>query len=119
MTVHVFSTLTASNTYVKYTEGGGDLPVATRSVTIKGGSNLPNKHLVTPIGILAGTYLAEYGRHQKLSSVVRFINDILLSAPSIVVVTRVWSCRPRTLMATPGFCAAPATETPETPENRS
>jgi len=39
----------------------------------------------TPIGILAGTYLAEYGRHDKLSSIVRFINDILLSAPSIVV----------------------------------
>jgi phosphate transport system permease protein len=39
----------------------------------------------TPIGILAGTYLAEYGRHERLSSVVRFINDILLSAPSIVV----------------------------------
>jgi phosphate transport system permease protein len=39
----------------------------------------------TPIGILAGTYMAEYGRHGKLTSVVRFINDILLSAPSIVV----------------------------------
>ena len=39
----------------------------------------------TPIGILAGTYMAEYGRHSKLTSVVRFINDILLSAPSIVV----------------------------------
>jgi phosphate transport system permease protein len=39
----------------------------------------------TPIGILAGTYMAEYGRHSQLSSVVRFINDILLSAPSIVV----------------------------------
>ena len=39
----------------------------------------------TPIGILAGTYMAEYGRHDKLASVVRFINDILLSAPSIVV----------------------------------
>ena len=39
----------------------------------------------TPIGLLAGTYMAEYGRHDKLSSVVRFINDILLSAPSIVV----------------------------------
>ena len=39
----------------------------------------------TPIGILAGTYMAEYGRHAKLSMVVRFINDILLSAPSIVV----------------------------------
>jgi phosphate transport system permease protein len=39
----------------------------------------------TPLGILAGTYMAEYGRYDKLSSVVRFINDILLSAPSIVI----------------------------------
>jgi phosphate transport system permease protein len=39
----------------------------------------------TPVGILAGTYMAEYGRHDRLSAVVRFINDILLSAPSIVV----------------------------------
>lgn len=39
----------------------------------------------TPIGMLAGTYMAEYGRHDKLTSVVRFINDILLSAPSIVI----------------------------------
>lgn len=39
----------------------------------------------TPIGMLAGTYMAEYGRHEKLTSVIRFINDILLSAPSIVV----------------------------------
>ena len=39
----------------------------------------------TPIGILAGVYLAEYGQKTWLGSVVRFINDILLSAPSIVV----------------------------------
>ena len=39
----------------------------------------------TPIGILAGTYMAEYGRYDPLTSIVRFINDILLSAPSIVV----------------------------------
>src|SRR5579871_2026282 len=39
----------------------------------------------TPIGILAGTYMAEYGRHDKLAMIVRFINDILLSAPSVVV----------------------------------
>jgi phosphate transport system permease protein len=38
-----------------------------------------------PLGILAGTYLAEYGRDTRLATVVRFINDILLSAPSIVV----------------------------------
>src|SRR6202165_852711 len=39
----------------------------------------------TPIGILAGTYMAEYGKYARLSMVVRFINDILLSAPSIVI----------------------------------
>jgi phosphate transport system permease protein len=39
----------------------------------------------TPIGILAGTYMAEYGRYSPLTSIVRFINDILLSAPSIVI----------------------------------
>ncbi|HYK79835.1 MAG TPA: phosphate ABC transporter permease PstA [Micropepsaceae bacterium] len=39
----------------------------------------------TPLGIFAGTYLAEYGRHTKLAAVVRFVNDILLSAPSIVL----------------------------------
>jgi phosphate transport system permease protein len=39
----------------------------------------------TPIGILVGTYLAEYGRYTRLAFVVRFVNDILLSAPSIVI----------------------------------
>jgi len=39
----------------------------------------------TPVGILAGVYLAEYGQKTWLGSAVRFINDILLSAPSIVV----------------------------------
>jgi phosphate transport system permease protein len=39
----------------------------------------------TPIGMLAGTYLAEYGRHSWLAFVIRFVNDILLSAPSIVI----------------------------------
>ena len=38
-----------------------------------------------PIGILAGTYMAEYGRYSKITSVIRFINDILLSAPSIII----------------------------------
>ena len=39
----------------------------------------------TPLGILAGTYMAEYGRYDRLATVVRFVNDILLSAPSIVI----------------------------------
>ncbi len=39
----------------------------------------------TPIGIMAGIYLAEYGMKSSLASVTRFVNDILLSAPSIVI----------------------------------
>jgi phosphate transport system permease protein len=39
----------------------------------------------TPIGIAAGTYLAEYARNRKLGEAIRFVNDILLSAPSIVL----------------------------------
>jgi phosphate transport system permease protein len=39
----------------------------------------------TPIGIFAGIYMAEYGRYSPLTQVVRFINDILLSAPSIII----------------------------------
>jgi phosphate transport system permease protein len=39
----------------------------------------------TPVGILAGTWLAEYGRKKAIASIIRFINDILLSAPSIIM----------------------------------
>ena len=41
--------------------------------------------IATPIGVLAGTWLAEYGRGSKLAHLIRFINDILLSAPSILI----------------------------------
>lgn len=39
----------------------------------------------SPIGMLAATYLAEYGRNSRLSVTIRFINDVLLSAPSIII----------------------------------
>ena len=38
-----------------------------------------------PLGLFAGTYLAEYGKNDRLTPVIRFINDILLSAPSIII----------------------------------
>lgn len=41
--------------------------------------------IATPVGVLAGTFLAEFGRASRIASVVRFVNDILLSAPSIIV----------------------------------
>ena len=45
----------------------------------------------TPVGILAGTYLAEYGSKSRLASATRFLNDVLLSAPSIVIGLFVYS----------------------------
>jgi len=47
--------------------------------------------LGTPVGVLAGTYLAEYGRRGWLASATRFLNDVLLSAPSIVIGLFVYS----------------------------
>ncbi len=41
--------------------------------------------VATPVAVLAGTYLAEYGRHSRFAHVTRFLNDTLLSAPSIVI----------------------------------
>ena len=45
----------------------------------------------TPVGILAGTYLAEYGKGSWLAAATRFLNDVLLSAPSIVIGLFVYS----------------------------
>ncbi len=41
--------------------------------------------VATPIGVLAGTYLAEYGKGSRLAEIIRFVNDILLAAPSILI----------------------------------
>jgi phosphate transport system permease protein len=62
----------------------------------------------TPLGILAGTYMAEYGRHDKLSMVVRFINDILLSAPSIVIGLFVYEVMVRAMGHFSGWAGAVA-----------
>ncbi|HEV3429225.1 MAG TPA: phosphate ABC transporter permease PstA [Paraburkholderia sp.] len=63
------------------TDGGGLANAIVGSLLLVGIATLVG----TPIGILAGVYLAEYGQKGWLASVTRFINDILLSAPSIVV----------------------------------
>ena len=60
----------------------------------------------TPIGIAAGTYLAEHGRHSKLAATVRFINDILLSAPSIVIGLFVYEIAVRTVGHFSGYAGA-------------
>jgi len=60
----------------------------------------------TPVGIAAGTYLAEHGRHSKLAATVRFINDILLSAPSIVIGLFVYEIAVRTAGHFSGYAGA-------------
>ncbi|WP_295641921.1 phosphate ABC transporter permease PstA [uncultured Methylibium sp.] len=62
----------------------------------------------TPIGVLAGVYLAEYGQKGWLGSVTRFINDILLSAPSIVIglfIYSVWVARFKSFSGLAGVLA--------------
>ena len=60
----------------------------------------------TPVGIAAGTYLAEHGRHSRLAAAVSFINDILLSAPSIVIGLFVYELVVRPLGHFSGFAGA-------------
>jgi phosphate transport system permease protein len=62
-------------------EGGGLLNAIVGSLLMVGLATL----IGTPMGILSGIYLGEYGRKSRLASLVRFMNDILLSAPSIVI----------------------------------
>jgi phosphate transport system permease protein len=60
----------------------------------------------TPIGVAAGTYLAEHGRYTRLAAIVSFINDILLSAPSIVIGLFIYQLVVRTMGHFSGFAGA-------------
>jgi phosphate transport system permease protein len=60
----------------------------------------------TPLGVAAGTYLAEHGRYTRLAAVVSFINDILLSAPSIVIGLFVYELVVRRMGHFSGFAGA-------------
>ncbi|WCS27626.1 phosphate ABC transporter permease PstA [Methylobacterium sp. NMS14P] len=62
-------------------EGGGIANAILGSVVLTGIGIL----IATPVGVMAGTFLAEYGRGSKLAALIRFLNDVLLSAPSILI----------------------------------
>lgn len=68
-------------------EKGGLLNALIGSFFIVGAGTL----IGTPVGVLAGTYLAEYGRYSRFAQITRFLNDILLSAPSIIIGLFVYS----------------------------
>jgi phosphate transport system permease protein len=85
LTVKGFSALNFDllfkNTPAPGTEGGGLANAIVGSLMIVVSCSL----LSTPIGVLAGVYLSEYGDRSKSAAVTRFVNDIMLSAPSIVI----------------------------------
>jgi phosphate transport system permease protein len=74
-------TLFTADTPAPGSDGGGLRNAIVGSLMMVGLSTLVS----TPIGILAGIYLAEYGEENKLAQVTRFVTDIMLSAPSIVI----------------------------------
>jgi phosphate transport system permease protein len=59
-----------------------------------------------PLGVAAGTYLAEHGRYSRLASIVSFLNDILLSAPSIVIGLFIYELVVRTAGHFSGYAGA-------------
>ena len=77
LSLHTFTEMTPSPN----SEGGGLLNAIVGSLIMVGMATL----IGTPVGVLSGIYLAEYGGTGWLASITRFINDILLSAPSIVI----------------------------------
>lgn len=85
LTIKGFSALNLDllfhNTPAPGTEGGGLANAIVGSLMIVISCSL----LSTPIGVLAGVYLSEYGEKSKSAAVTRFVNDIMLSAPSIVI----------------------------------
>ena len=72
---------------------GGLANAIVGSLILTGGGVL----IGAPLGVLAGTYLSEFGRGSRLAAVVRFVNDILLSAPSIVIGVFVYELLVRTM----------------------
>ena len=73
--------LFTKNTPAPGSEGGGLLNPIVGSLLMVGTATL----ISTPIGIFAGVYLAEYGQESKFAQITRFVTDIMLSAPSIVI----------------------------------
>ena len=64
--------------------------------------------IATPIGLMAGTFLAEYGRTSKIADVIRFLNDVLLSAPSILIGLFVYTLMVRPMGTYSGWAGAVA-----------
>jgi phosphate transport system permease protein len=84
------------------TEGGGLRNAIVGSLMMVGLSVL----VATPVGILAGIYLTEYGDHSKTAETTRFVTDIMLSAPSIVIGLFVYAIAVATLGRFSGYAGS-------------
>src|SRR5215217_9351664 len=71
--------------------------------------------IATPVGVLAGTYLAEYGRESRLAKTIRFLNDVLLAAPSILIGLFVYELMVRPMGGYSGWAGAVALAIVATP----
>ncbi len=83
-------------------EGGGLANAIVGSLMMVGVTTLVS----TPIGILAGIHLAEFGRHSKFGAVTRFVTDVMLSAPSIVIGLFVYAVAVATLRQFSGWAGS-------------
>jgi phosphate transport system permease protein len=95
-------TLLTHSTPAPGTEGGGLANAIVGSLMMVGFSVLVS----TPIGILAGVYLAEYGDQSKTAEVTRFVTDIMLSAPSIVLGLFVYAIAVKTMGGFSGWAGS-------------
>jgi phosphate transport system permease protein len=86
------------------TDGGGLRNAIVGSLMMVGLSVL----VATPVGILAGIYLTEYGDHSKTAELTRFVTDIMLSAPSIVIGLFVYAIAVATLGGFSGYAGSMA-----------
>ena len=86
------------------TDGGGLRNAIVGSLMMVGLSVL----VATPVGILAGIYLTEYGDHSKTAELTRFVTDIMLSAPSIVIGLFVYAIVVATLGRFSGYAGSMA-----------
>lgn len=84
------------------TEGGGMANAILGSVMIVGFATLVS----TPVGILAGVYLAEFGDRSRFAAATRFVTDIMLSAPSIVIGLFVYAIAVATLKHFSGWAGS-------------
>jgi len=77
--IWIFSTLTASQNYTTYAQGGADLPLTDRQILIRGGANLADKHIITPRGVATEVTEEQYAVLQTIDAFQQHLKGGFLS----------------------------------------